>query len=128
MSRTALAALDIIAGVSHVNVPASSPTSSPASSPIQVRIGLHCGPIFAGVIGKDRLQYDIWGDTVNVASRLESTGEAGRIHVSEAFADAFKTSPPATSSQFPVPSSLIERGTIELKGKGTMTTYWLDPA
>ena len=62
----------------------------PDGSPLQLRIGIHAGPLSAGVIGTQRLQYDIWGDTVNVASRMESTGEPGRIHVSDAFADALR--------------------------------------
>jgi adenylate cyclase len=67
---------------------------------VQFRVGMHCGPVVAGVIGTQRLQYDVWGDTVNVASRMESTGEPGRIHVSEAFATLLS----------PSPSHLRERG------------------
>ncbi len=88
---------------------------------IQVRIGIHCGPVTAGVIGTERLQYDVWGDTVNVASRMESTGEPGRIHVSEAFADALRSAPYHNFT-------LTERGTIDVKGKGAMMTYWLEGA
>jgi class 3 adenylate cyclase len=95
------------------------------------RIGIHVGSVVAGVLGTERMQYDVWGDTVNVASRMESTGEAGRIHVSEAFALLLS---PGTShlrerggdTQFPIPYSLFPRGEIEIKGKGTMTTYWLE--
>jgi class 3 adenylate cyclase len=145
--RAASAALDMLHAVSHIvfpeGSPDGSPDSSPESSPLQVRIGLHSGPVTAGVIGKERMQYDVWGDTVNVASRMESTGEPGRIHVSEAFTNslntshpdrATETSPPGplssvrggTSSPFPVPCSLRERGALEIKGKGLMTTYWLE--
>ena len=52
-----------------------------------IRIGIHVGPAVAGVIGTRKFAYDVWGDTVNVASRLESTSPAGRIHVSEGVAD-----------------------------------------
>ncbi len=86
---------------------------------VMFRIGLHCGPVVAGVLGLDRLQYDVWGDTVNVASRMESTGEPGRIHVSEAFADALRSAPYHNFT-------LTERGTIDVKGKGAMKTYWLE--
>ncbi|RPI67190.1 MAG: hypothetical protein EHM43_09430 [Ignavibacteriae bacterium] len=112
-------------------------------SGLQVRIGLHSGPVTAGVIGTSRMQYDVWGDTVNVASRMESTSEPGRIHVSSSFALALNSEKAkgrnsetavipsvseeqGTSSQLPVPSSLRERGALEIKGKGTMITYWLD--
>jgi class 3 adenylate cyclase len=123
--RGANAALDMLHAVSHI--------VSPAGSPIQVRIGLHCGPLTAGIIGTERIQYDVWGDTVNVASRMESTGEAGRIHVSETFALLLSPSPShlrerGDNSPFPIPYSLRERGALEIKGKGLMTTYWLERA
>ena len=59
----------------------------PDNTPIEFRIGLHAGPVVAGVIGTERLQYDVWGDTVNTASRMESTGEAGKVQVSSEFRD-----------------------------------------
>jgi adenylate cyclase len=91
----------------------------PSGKPLQLRIRIHIGPAAAGVIGTQRLQYDVWGDTVNVASRMESTGEPGCIQVSEAFADALR------SSFGPAPYTLIQRGVVEVKGKGAMQTYWL---
>ncbi len=83
---------------------------------VTFRIGLHIGPVTAGVIGIERLQYDVWGDTVNVASRMESSSEPGRIHISEAFANTLAGAP----------FSIVERGTVNIKGKGDMTTYWLE--
>ncbi|PWL31358.1 MAG: hypothetical protein DCO96_03955 [Fluviicola sp. XM-24bin1] len=53
---------------------------------LKIRIGIHVGPVVAGVIGTRRYTYDLWGDTVNLSSRLESQGEAGKIAVSEAVA------------------------------------------
>lgn len=81
---------------------------------LQVRIGLHSGPLVAGVIGRSKFAYDVWGDTVNLASRLESHGEAGRIQVSAEVArrlgDRFR---------------FEERGTIAIKGRGEVATAWL---
>jgi len=110
---------------------------------LQFRIGVHCGPVTAGVIGKERMQYDVWGDTVNVASRMESSGEAGRVHVSAAFAanlqsnteyriqNSISESENTESHEVPLVtrhSSLvtIERGSIDVKGKGSMQTFWLE--
>ncbi len=60
---------------------------------INLRVGIHCGEVVAGVIGKNKFAYDMWGDAVNTAARMESHGEAGRIHVSEAFYRAVTTPP-----------------------------------
>lgn len=80
----------------------------------QIRIGLHVGPVVAGVVGASRFAYDVWGDTVNVASRLETTSEAGRIHVSQAVA-----------AQLGEGYRLEARGRLDLKGKGPTETYFL---
>ena len=81
---------------------------------LDVRVGLHCGPAVAGVIGTRKYAYDLWGDSVNVASRMESHGAAGRVHISEAAAKRLKRT-----------HVVEERGTIEVKGLGPMKTYWL---
>ncbi|WBY00133.1 adenylate/guanylate cyclase domain-containing protein [Ramlibacter tataouinensis] len=80
----------------------------------RLRIGLHVGPAVAGVIGVKRFLYDVWGDTVNVASRMESAGEPGRVHVTDAVRHELQD-----LFQFE------ERGGIEVKGKGRMTTWFL---
>ena len=95
---------------------------------IYARVGLHCGPVVAGIVGKDRLQYDVWGDTVNIASRMESTGEPGRIQVSEQFAQALI---PLSDKERGLGESSLKlefRGETEVKGKGTMQTFWLERA
>jgi adenylate cyclase len=80
----------------------------------QIRIGLNNGPIVAGIVGVSKFAYDVWGDTVNVASRLESTSDPGRIHVSAELADRL-------AGRF----EFEPRGTVDLKGKGAAETCFL---
>lgn len=91
---------------------------------IEVRIGLHSGSIAAGVIGTSRRTWDIWGDTVNVASRMESTCDVGRIHGSDMFAKALVRELQTHNAQTSV--RIVSRGEIDVKGKGPMSTYWID--
>jgi class 3 adenylate cyclase len=81
---------------------------------LQIRIGIHTGPAIAGVIGIKKFIYDIWGDAVNTASRMESHGLPGEIQVSE---ETFKR----IRGRF----ELRKRGVIHVKGKGEMCTYLL---
>ncbi len=80
----------------------------------RIRIGLHAGPVVAGVIGTTKFAYDVWGDTVNVAARLEAASEPNRIHVSGTLA-----------SQLDGPFRFAPRGEVELKGKGLVESCYL---
>ena len=81
---------------------------------LQARIGIHSGPIVAGVIGTHKFAYDVWGDSVNTASRMESHSVSGRIQISDATRRAL-------NGRFP----LEPRGMIDVKGKGLMETFFL---
>ena len=96
-----LKSVDAIAGVTDVK--------------LQARIGVHTGPIVAGVIGTHKFAYDVWGDTVNTASRMESHSLPGRIQISAATRDLL-------GDRF----SFEDRGIIEVKGKGLMQTFFLN--
>jgi adenylate cyclase len=85
-----------------------------ADSRWQVRIGLHAGPVVAGVLGTKKFVYDVWGDTVNVASRLETAAQPGTILVSEAVASALGTA-----------FDLGAVGHVDLKGKGAVAAHEL---
>ncbi len=80
----------------------------------RIRVGIHLGPAVAGVIGTTKFAYDVWGDTVNVAARLEATSEPNRVHVSDTLAVMLEDR-----------YVLTPRGTVELKGKGLVRTCFL---
>lgn len=86
-------------------------------APFQIRIGINSGPLVAGVVGTQKFQYDIWGDTVNVASRMETNCEANQINVSEKVFDLLKNDVP-----------FKYRGEIDVKNRGKMKMYYLDSA
>ena len=106
---------DRIAALAPRMLEAVSAIAEATKLKVQARIGIHTGPITAGVIGTHKFVYDVWGDTVNTASRMESYSLPGRIQVSAAtraaLGDRFK---------------LERRGMTEIKGKGMMETYFLN--
>ncbi|MDY6785244.1 MAG: adenylate/guanylate cyclase domain-containing protein [Cyanobacteriota bacterium] len=81
---------------------------------LQIRIGINTGPVVAGVIGIKKFIYDLWGDAVNVASRMEASGQPGKIQVTA-----------KTYEQLKAKYVFEKRGVISVKGKGKMTAYWL---
>ena len=105
--RAAHMSLDMLVAIQDYN--ASS------QHPLNIRIGISTGAAVAGIIGKSKFLYDLWGEVVNTASRMESHGTAGRIQMSE-----------ATRQALVQPFSLEHRGVIEIKGKGEMSTWFLN--
>ena len=93
---------------------AISQVSSRTEQNFSLRIGIHTGPVVAGVIGKKKFSYDLWGDTVNIASRMESHSLPGKIQVSE-----------VTYRLLQDQYLFEERGQIYIKGMGQMNTYFL---
>jgi adenylate cyclase len=104
--RVAAAALDMMKEMKRIN--------EMTKKNIGIRIGINTGAVVAGVIGSKKFIYDLWGDTVNIASRMESHSSAGEIQVTEATYERLKTK-----------FIFDRRGSIEVKGKGAMQTYFL---
>lgn len=107
--RAALAVLDIKTEME------SFKTSD--GTEVHFRIGIECGQVVAGVIGNKKFIYDLWSDAVNTASRMESSGVAGKIQVTENFKNELETH----SGNW----NFEERGNVNIKGKGEMKTYFL---
>ncbi len=85
-----------------------------STMPFEVRIGIHTGPVVAGIIGRHKFIYDVWGDTVNIASRMELSGSPGRIHISD-----------ATHRSLDGRFHVEPRGMIDLKGRGSANAFFL---
>ena len=105
-AMAALLSLEMLASLERYN--------ERTTSTLQVRIGIATGPVVAGVIGRARYVYDVWGDAANSASRMEAYGVAGRVQVSE-----------TTRKLLGEPFLLEERGVIEVDGEGEMRTWFL---
>src|SRR6185312_10447587 len=93
---------------------ASAALKDPHGKAVPIRIGMANGPVVAGVVGSRRFFYDVWGDAVNVASRMETTDSVGRIQVPETIYERLKDD-----------FVLQARGSIDVKGKGVMRTWYL---
>lgn len=115
VKKTVLAALEMQEFISK----RKSETDAGSNHAFDMRAGIHTGPVVAGIVGVKKFQYDIWGDTVNTASRVESSGQAGLVNISQTTFELLKDDPDFTFQS---------RGKIETKGKGEMEMYFVSKA
>ena len=120
--RITLAAKDML---KPIELPDDVKTFIPYGKKFSIRIGLHTGSVVGGVVGEDRFVYDIYSDAVNTAARMESHGESGKIHVSSDFMRHLLNRFAQTKN---TSHGIIfeNRGEMEIKGKGKMTTYFIE--
>jgi adenylate cyclase len=110
--RTVLAALEMQEFISKFK----SDMDARGIHAFEMRAGIHTGPVVAGIVGVKKFQYDIWGDTVNTASRMESSGQVGRVNISQTTYELLKDDP-----EF----NFQSRGKIVAKGKGEIQMYFV---
>ena len=113
VKNTVLAALEMQTFISKRNVE----MDTLGKHSFQMRAGIHTGPVVAGIVGVKKFQYDIWGDTVNTANRMESNGQVGKVNISQYTFELIKDNP-----QFTFES----RGKIQAKGKGEIEMYFVE--
>jgi class 3 adenylate cyclase/Tfp pilus assembly protein PilF len=85
----------------------------------EMRIGIHTGPVIAGIVGVSKFHYDIWGDSVNTASRIEGAGEVGKVNISQSTYDLLKNDPTL---------KFVHRGKVKTKGKGDIEMWFVEKA